>query len=286
MKSRKVIVNVYQDAKSGGEYTYTFNYPDSNIMFKVSQTDSENPDNCFIKISGIDKRTYSIFNTEKNSQYTGTQRVEVYYGYDSDLSLAFSGTIDRAVYTFDGGSQTLMLLVTKNTRKFANMIKSVSLSGKQTISDAVSNICREFGYKYKFGEGDFSSVSIGRFCATTTFSDAMKSVLPKDYGFYTKENEVFIYHKDKSVPNEIVVWSQNGLLAYPTEDSKQETTTIKTILMPNIESGMKIKVPIDEYWFSPVDTGTYKTYIVNNYNSVFQNGIGTTEFECEGGLGV
>ena len=281
-----MIVNIYQDQKSGEEFQYTFNYPDANIMFRVSQTESDSPDNCFVKINGIDKKTYAVFSSAKNNKYTGTQRVEIYYGYDEDMSLAFSGTIDRVIYTFDGGSQTLMMLVTKNKRKFSNMTKAVSLSGKQSIKSAIENICREYGYTSKFGEGEFASISVGRYCGTGTFDNAIRSVLPKDYGFYTKENEIFVYHKDKSVPNEITVWPQNGLLAYPTEDSKQEKTTIKTILMPNIESGMKLKVPIDDIWFSQVDTGTYKTYVVNNYTSVFQNGIGTTDFECEGGLGV
>ena len=286
MKIRRVVVNIYQDQKSGDQYSFTFNYPDTNIMFRVSQTDSEAPDNCFIKIHGIDKKTYTVFNSEKNKEYIGTQRVEVYYGYDDDISLAFSGTIDRVIYTFDGGSQTLMMLVTKNKRKFSNMTRAVSLSGKQTIKSAVENICREFGYLPTFGDGDFASISVGRVCATTTFDSAIRGVLPKDFGFYTKENEIFVYHKDKSVPREVTVWPQNGLLAYPTEDSKQEKTTIKTILMPNIESGMKINIPVDEYWYADTNTGTYKTYIVDNYVSVFQNGIGTTEFECQGGLGV
>lgn len=286
MKIRRVLVNIYQDQKSGEQYTYIFKYPETNIMFRVAQVESEAPDNCFVKISGIDKQTYAIFNAEKNKQYTGTQRVEVYYGYDDELSLVFEGTIDRVVYTFDGGSQTLMMMITKNSRKFSNMVKPVSISGKQSIRDAVVNICREFGYVPGFGEGEYDTISAGRYCATGTFDSAMRSVLTKDYGFYTKENEVFIYHKDKSVAREVTVWSENGLLAYPTEDSKQEKTTIKTALMPNIESGMKINVPIDDVWFSPYDTGTYKTYVVENYVSVFQNGIGTTEFECQGGLGV
>lgn len=265
---------------------FTYNYPDTNIMFKVSQTDSEAPDNCFIKLSGVSKETYSVFNTTANKQYVGTQRVEVYYGYDEDLSLVFSGTIDRAVYSFDGGSQSLMLLVTKNARKFSNMVKSVSLSGKQSLTTAITNICLEYGYNYSFSNGNFDSISVGRYCMTGTFDEAMRAVLPKDYGFYTKEYDVFIYHKEKAVPNEIFISPENGLLAYPTEDSKQEKTTIKTILIPNIESGMKINVPIDDYWFSATDTGVYKKYVVNNYTSSFQNGIGTTEFECEGGLGI
>lgn len=286
MKTRRVIVNVYQDGKSGGEYSYTFSYPEANITFRVAQTDSEAPDNCFVKIDGVDKKTYAIFDNAKNKEYTGVQRVEVYYGYDEDLSLVFSGTVDRVMYLFNGGSQTLMMNVTKNSRKFSNMVKPISLSGVQTIRTAVDNICRQFEYTAKYGEGDFDSISIGRYCSTTTFKNAIKSVLPADFGFYTKEKEVFIYHKDKSVPNEIKIWSENGLLAYPTEDSKQEKTTIKTILIPNIESGMKIKIPIDDIWFSPVDTGTYKTYVVENYSSSFQGGIGVTEFECEGGLGI
>ncbi|MGL5713868.1 MAG: hypothetical protein ACRCX2_12670 [Paraclostridium sp.] len=286
MLTRRVVVNIYQSENSGNEAMYTFTYPETNIMFRVAQTESDSPDNCFIKIDGISKETYGIFNTEKNKKYIGTQRVEVYYGYNSDLSLVFSGTVDRVMYLFNGGSQTLMMNISKNARKFNNMKRSISLSGEQTIKSAVDNICREFGYSVSYGAGNFDSINIGNVSYTGNFKRAMTNYLPKEYGFYTKENDVFVYSKDKFVPREIVVWPENGLLAYPTEDSKQEKTAIKTTLFPAVESGMKVNIPVDDMWFSDTDTGVYKSYLVRNYVSVFQNGIGTTDFECEGGLSV
>lgn len=287
MKVRRVIVTISQAGKSGKDSIYTFSYPETRIEFTVSQNDKERPDNCLVKIFGISKETYAIFDAKKNAGYVDNQRVEVYYGYDSDLQLVFSGTIDRVIYQFDSGAQTLTMLVTKNTRKFAMMKKTVSMNGEQTIKSAALQIGKTYGYDIKFSDsGNFDSVSIGRVSVTGSFEKAMKSILPKDYGFYTNETGCFIYHKDKSVAREITVWMQNGLLNYPTEDSKQESTTIRTILIPSVESGMKINIPIDEYWFSPVDTGKYKTYVVKNYSSTFRNGIGTTEFECEGGLNI
>lgn len=286
MKIRRVVVNIYQDGKQGGEYTYTFSYPETNISFKVSQTDSEAPDNCFVKIDGVSRETYGIFNTEANKKYSGVQRVEVYYGYDENLSLVFSGTIDRVSYLFNGGSQTLMMLVTKNTRKYNNNIKSISMSGNQTIKSAVDTICKTFDYQVSYGEGDFESISAGKVCSTGNIRKALSECLPDGFGFYANETTIFVYHKDRRVPNEATFWPQNGLLAFPTEDSKGEATTIKTTLVPNVESGMVIKIPVDEYWYSFIDTGVYKSYVVNSYSSEFQNGIGTTTFECEGGLEI
>lgn len=286
MRVRRVVVNIYQDGSSGVNSQYTFNYPDCKLAFNVTQKETDSPSNCTIRVSGISKETYAIFNTQKNSGYIGVQRVEVYYGYDSELSLVFSGTIDRVMYVFNNGSQDLLMNVTKNARKFHNEVRTIALSGKQSIKSAVLAICKQFEYTARFGEGDFEAIEIGRVGDTTTFENALKSVLPKDYGYYVNEKEIFVYHKDKSTPNLMTVWPQNGMLAYPTEDSKGESTTIKTILIPTAEAGMKIKVPIDNIWFSDIDTGKYKEYVVKHFSSSFSNGIGTTEFQCEGGLGV
>jgi hypothetical protein len=197
----------------------------------------------------------------------------------------FDGTIDRAMYSFEGGAQTLMLNVTRNARKFTKQVKPISLTGSQTIRSAIDNICKEFGATATYSKnGDFDSINIGRYCGTTTLQEALKEVLPAGYGFYHKEDSIYIYAKDKSTPTEITIWSENGLLAYPTEDSEGKKTTIKTILIPGAEAGMKIHVPVDDVWFSPTYTGTNKTFVVHSFSSSFSNGIGTSEFECEGGI--
>lgn len=292
MKIRRVVVKIFQEQTKRihsqidevKETAYTFSYPETKMDFMVSQTETDQPDGCFVKIYGVSKETYALFSSVKNKKIDDTQKIEVHYGYDSELSLVFSGTIDRATYSFSDGAQILTLLISKNARKFVNVKKPISTNESQTIKSALEIIGKEYGYTVRFGSGDtFGSVSIGRFCHTGTVKSALKSVLPAEYGYYINENEIYVYHKDNSTPREITIWSQNGLLAYPTEDSKQEKTTIKTILIPNVESGMKINIPVDDIWFSPINTGKYRTYVVGNYVSSFQGGIGTTEFECEGG---
>lgn len=299
MRVRRVVVSITQERtvtkrihsqieeSKTNESIYTFSYPETEISFKVSQTDTNSPDNCFVKISGVSTNTYSVFDTEKNKKYNGTQRVDVFYGYDDDLSLVFSGTIDRVTYAFENGAQSIMMLITKNSRKFNKMIKSVSMSGSQTLKSAVDEICKTHGYTAKYGAGNFESIGVGKVCITGTIKDGLKSILPSGYDYYCKEDEVFVYSLENTkVTREIVFHSKNGLLAFPTEDSNQKATTIKTILVPNIESGMVIKIPVDDVWYSFDDTGVYKEYVVKNYSSSFGNGIGVSEFECEGGTRV
>ncbi|MGL5049650.1 MAG: hypothetical protein ACRC6E_03345 [Fusobacteriaceae bacterium] len=295
MKIRKVIVKVYNSeitsvngttAKTK-EAVYTFFYPEARIEFMISQTDTEQPDNCSVKIFGVSKETFSLFDNVRGKKYNDVQRVEIYYGYDGELSLVFSGVVSRAIYQFANGSQIMTILLSKNNRQFTNMIKAISMKSKQTMKTAINTIAKEYGYSVTYGnDGDFESLSIGRFCYTGSVRSALKHVLPKGYSYYINESAIHVYHVDKSVANEMKIWNESGLLEYPTEDSKQEKTTIKTILIPMVESGMKIKIPIDDVWFSDTDTGKYKTYVVKNYVSSFANGIGTTEFECEGGLNL
>lgn len=295
MKIRRVIVKVHQEQTKRiasqidevKETAYTFSYPETKIEFTVSQTDTEQPDGCYVKIYGISKETHSLFTSLKKKGYSETQKIEVFYGYDSELSLVFSGVVDRALYGFDGGQQILSLMITKNARKFTEAKKTVSINGQQAMRQVLQSIAKEYGYKIEFSKDEgFDSISTGRFSHTGTVRDALRSALPSGYSYYINEDSIFVYGKDMSVANEITVWFQNGLLSYPTEDSKQEKTTIKTILIPNIESGMVINIPVDDIWFSSVDTGKYKRYVVKNYVSSFSNGIGTSEFECEGGLDI
>lgn len=282
MKIRRAVVNITQDKSSGGNIIYTFSYPEVKLDFKVSQTDTEQPDNCLVRIYGVDRKTHNIFNIEKNKGYIDTQRVEVFYGYDEDLELVFSGTIDRVIYSFDNGAQVLTLLITKNTRRFLNMKRSISMLEPQTIASAVNYTCYTFGYKPILADDDkLSSISVGRVCATGTLYDVLREILPDGYDFYIGEDTVYVYGEDKSISSSVTLYSQNGLLSFPTSDTKEEKTSIKCVLLPGVESGMQIKIPIDEDWYTFEDTGTYKTFIVRNYSSVFQNGIGVTELECD-----
>ncbi|MGL5051239.1 MAG: hypothetical protein ACRC6E_11550, partial [Fusobacteriaceae bacterium] len=162
MKIRRVIVKVYQSEienqkveKVGNTTTtttnvkeaiYQFLYPETRLDFTVMQTDKENPDGCFVKIYGVSRDTYSLFDNVRTKKYTNVQKVEIYYGYDDDLSLAFTGSIDRVIYEFANGEQVLTLLLSKNARKFTNASKSISMKEKQTIKSAMSAIAKEYEY--------------------------------------------------------------------------------------------------------------------------------------------
>ncbi|MGL6098309.1 MAG: hypothetical protein ACRC0G_01660 [Fusobacteriaceae bacterium] len=284
MKTRRVVVVIKQNDSKDGEYELTFSYPETNIGFNVSQTENEKPEKCVITVSGVSHETYMIFDSKANRSYQKNQRADVYFGYDSDLSLVFSGTIDRVRYEFANGDQKMHFAVSRNMRKFNKQIKNVSLSGKKTLREALEAICSEYGYKAIMKDESFNFIEIGRYSDSTTIEQAIKQVLPTDFGNYTSEDEIFFYHKDKSVPHEIILYGENGLLTYPVEDSSGEATTIKSVLLPFCKAGMKVKVPIDELWFSNLDTGTYKEYVVKNFSSSFSNGEGVTNMECAGGV--
>lgn len=257
-----------------------FSYPQCQLEFKVSQTENSKPANCYIQVDGVSTETYAIFDKEKNKGYTENQTVEVYYGYDDDMELVFEGTIDRVIYKFNGGSQSLMMTVSNNARKFSSEIKPISLNGKQTIKSSVESICGQYGYKPTFGDGDFSFTWFGRYGNVGTFEETIQQVLPANFTYTIRGDEIYFSERGKENPKELVLHTQNGLLEYPTEDSKGKANQIKSILLPEIEVGHVINVPIDEYWFAKTNTGIYRRYTVDHYTHEFKNGLGVTSMEC------
>lgn len=286
MKTRRVIVKILQTGKGTTDYYSTFSYPETAMTFKVDARQDDDPVSCTVRIMGVSKNTYGYFSTTNKDKYFSSQKIEVYYGYDDDMSLVFTGGIERAMYAFENGAQTLIIMATRNKRAFGNMVKPISISGKQSLKQALDIIAEQYGYTIKYGDKVFESISSGRFCFTGTIREALKSILPKWYGYHVYDKEVYVYHIDKSVPNEITLWFENGLLNYPTEDTKQENTTIRSTLLPSVEFGTKINIPVDDIWFADYDTGTYKTFVVKTFESSFENGIGVTTMECEGGVGL
>ncbi|MGL6100846.1 MAG: hypothetical protein ACRC0G_14655 [Fusobacteriaceae bacterium] len=286
MKTRKVVVLIKQsNTKESKDYEFKFSYPECRLSFNCSQTDKEEAEKCAISVSGISRDTYMMFDSKANSGYLKNQRAEVYYGYDDDLSLVFSGVVERVRYDFADGAQNMIVGITKNNRKFNEAVKNVSLTGKMTLREAIENICMQYGYKYVADNTMFDSFEIGRYSDTTTLREALRQIIPSSFGYYIREDEIFFFHKDKSIPKEIVIYGESGLITYPVEDSSGKHTTIKTVLLPFCEVGLKVKIPVDEKWFSKEDTGNYRTFVVKSYSTNFSNGLGTTEMECEGGDG-
>ncbi|MGL5717663.1 MAG: hypothetical protein ACRCX2_31920 [Paraclostridium sp.] len=277
IRTVKVVINKYDGQDLG---IYTFRHPDSRIDFQVRQIDSEEPDSGYIKIYGVSRETYSIFKIPEKSDYTNGHTVDVYYGYDYNDVLVYSGKVTRVIYDFSSGDQTLTLLIDKDTKKANNMVKSISTDGKVSLGQAFTIFRDEYGYDFLYENSISTSISVGRISLTGSITDAMKSILSKDYSYYIDDKKIYVYNKSKATTKEVMMFPGNGLLEYPSEDTKNEKFRIKTTLIPEVESGMVVKIPVDKYWYSNKDTGNYRKFTVGNYTSSFSKGLGTTELEC------
>ncbi len=285
IKKETDLKNVAGETKYG---IYEFNYPETSIEFRVNYSEEDTPSSSLVKIYGADRNTFSLLKTPQKGDYSKVQYVEIYYGYDDNLELVYRGVVNRTMYAFENGNQTLTFLIDHNTNKFFNLAKTISFADKTSLGEALNIVKSKYEYNvYASGEIN-KGISIGRFSFVGTVGDCLKEFLPKDYGYKIDVNDIYVYKKSKekaryydSTLTDIVLSMDSGLLSYPTFDSNEEKVSIKSTLLPSVEAGVTIKVPVDEVWFIPEDKGMYRSFSVLKYNTSFQNGLGTTEMECE-----
>lgn len=289
MKVRRVEIKIYAfDGK--GANIYTFKYPEYNISFRINQTDSDKTDSASVAIAGIDKSTYGVFRMPNKSDYDNGHMVEIYHGYDDYLELVYRGKASSVDYDFSDGQQVLAFVLGQENRKFNTMAKPVSTSGSITLKELCGLITKTYttdsGAQYMIALAPDvpNNLSVGKIGGTMPLSEFLNTSLPEEYGYYIKIDKIFIYSKkgQNSGGDEYVMFSQNGLLRYPiqsTRDKDKNEFNITTILIPQIKCGDVIKIPVDEYWYSKFDTGNYKRFVVKGYNSSF-NEIGQTELRC------
>ena len=260
---------------------YKFTYPEVKMEFKVSQADTDKPDACMFKIYGVSKETYKLFKIPKKGKYNKNQRVEITFGYDRDESLVYSGIIDRVIYSFENGSQILTVLINKDMNKFINMSSSISTKEKVTLGTALDLICKAYSYDILLEKSVNKTISVGKLSYSGNVEGALKSVLSKRYNYYIDQDFIRVFSLNSSVYREIVLSMDNGLLKYPTEDSKGKKVSIKSVLIPSLEAGVVIKIPVDDDWFASTDTGVYRSFTIGRYSTSFSNGLGVSEMECE-----
>jgi len=295
MKVRKVTLVIYKQSKliknpETGVSTpsdsvlyesYRFSYPETKIDFKISSTEKKDPSACLFKIYGVSKDTYSLFKPSKTGDYENTQYVYIYHGYDDNQDLVYSGILNRVIYAFDNGSQTITGLLGQDSNKVVNQSKSISLSRKTTLSEVLDLIGNKYGYYIKKGEGIEDSMVGSRFTYVGDVIGCLDALLPKEYSYTIKINNIYVYKTSMSFFTEITLYPENGLLSFPTEDSKGEKVAIKSILIPKIDTGFIVKIPIDGDFYSKTDTGKYRKFSVLKYSTAFTSGKGITEMECE-----
>jgi len=294
MQVRTLEIKIYKNQDSKTE-VYSFKYPDASMSFKINQIDSSRPDSCMVQIDGVSRATYGIFKLPDKSEYNNKYIIEIYHGINNNNELLYTGDISRVIYSFNAGKQTLKIIADKNIDKFTKNVLPISISGENKLIDILKYITGQFEYSLYVSEDVNTQEPVTRFGMTGSCEECLQSLLQKKYKYYVDSNAIYVYKDSKtevykayigsSVLNSntkvsYIVHTNNGLLQYPSDDTEDNKYNLRTVILANIKVGDKILVPIDKYWYADYDTGNYKTFIVEKYNSVFQNGFGTTEMEC------
>lgn len=270
---------------------YTFSFPDCYLEFKISDIEKESPNACYIKIYGISKDTYKLFDDKKFAKFYAKQNAEIYVGYDGTEELVYSGTVSRVKYNFNFGEQSMEILLDKNSKKFKDIIKSTCLRTPMSLFDAVSIICAKYGYKLLCPEMPlFKSILIKPTTVEGSLQDCLKSIVGNSGSYYVDTDTIILYSKFKEVTSIYNLTFENGLISLPSLDTKKENDDevyrIKSTLIPSMKVGAIIGVPIDSTGDYTSDfTGMFEYFVVREYVSTFSSNSMTTEMECEKKIG-
>lgn len=273
---------------------YTFTFPETFFEFTISQIETDSPNSCYLKIFGISRDTYKIFEEAKFKKYEQEQICEIYYGYDRDEDLVYRGTISRVTYNFNLGEQYVEFILDQNMKKFQTQKHSICIQRQSTVYEALNIVCKEFGYKlYCMNEEILNSITIAPTTLEGNMSKCLSSLLNNKSSFYVDGNTMITFPKDKGVIENAdktarrtyILLVINGLKSYPVLDTgKTDSVDIYKItnkILPGISPGDIIKVPIaDDGLFSPIDTGKYEEYVVQEFVSKFSSSQDSTEMEC------
>lgn len=299
LKRRTASVRIYgiTDFDSDGVdelAIYTFTFPECFFEFNISQIESDSPNSCYLKIYGVSRDTYKIFEEAKFKKYNKEQICEIYYGYDRDEEVVYRGTISRVSYRFNFGEQYIEFILDQNMKKFHTQRHSLCIQRQSTVYEAINIVCKEFGYKFEcINRDELSSMTLAPVTIEGNFRQCIECLLNKNSSFYIdnatlitfgKTNKI-IENADKTAKRIYTLTVDNGLKAYPLMDTGKtddvDTYKIVNKLLPGISPGDIIKIPIsDDGLFSPIDTGKYEEYIVQEFVSKFSSSQDSTEMEC------
>lgn len=297
MKYRSGKIVIYKNADDRTEVV-SFSLPETYFDFIINSMDSKNTDACVVSIYGVDRSTYSSFKLEDITKYSERYVVEIYLGYSGNDSLIYKGVVSRLSYAFNGGRAMMKLVLDDGSIKFNNVHRTISISEKQPIIEVLKTIASSYDYTLFVNKQFNEALTINRYSFTGSCKDAIDSLLPEYMDYWIKNNHIYVWEKTgaskegfKKYSTEspdatdtadryIVVHVNNGLLEYPNDDTKENKYKLKTILVPEIKSGLIIKIPVDNGWYASYDSGVYEEFIVDKFNSSFSDGFGYTEMEC------
>ena len=274
----------------------SFSFPETYFDFKISQVDENSTDVCMCKIKGVDRSTYGLFKLKDESEYKERYYAEIYLGYSGNNDLIYRGSVSRIVYAFNKGAQELKFVLDDNTIKFTQDTKQISIASETFLLDVLTAISKTFEYNLYIDSHVHTLQSVKRFSVTGTCKECMDSIIGDDLDYFVRDKNIYVrkrgfipkYHLYKYGQKSnvevkirsIVLHVNNGLLAYPDDDTKDNKYNLKTIIIPDLSVGQIISIPVDKDWYTDYDSGTYVNFRVVNFSSSFTNGFAMTEMEC------
>lgn len=265
---------------------FSFTFPETYMEFRISDIDNDSPNACYVKIYGISKETYKMFENKKFEKFKEGQKCDIYLGYDRDEELLWNGVVSRVKYEFSFGQQYMEILLTQNMSKFHIQRHSICIQRETNTYEALGILCEQFGYRFECQNiEDFQNITLRPITLEGNFKECLKDLLNNKMGYYVDNDTLITYSTNKYIKKEYILLFNNGLIAYPTLDTGKidegDFYVIKHKAIPSMRKGARVKIPIDEHGdYSVDDTGKYVTFEVEEYLTSFGETADSTEMKC------
>ena len=291
LKKRTCTLKIYQpedsyDKSRNTLALYSFRFPECYMEFKISQIDSDAPNNCYVKLFGISTDTYKIFEDSRFKKFGTKQIVEISIGYDREEEIIYSGTLSRVRYNFNYGQQVMELLLNQDIEKYKIQRHSFCISRETSVYEALQTICSMYGYSLECLDKDvFKNVRLKPTTLEGSFENCLNTILNKNMYYNIDESKLTVYSTTKPSGMEYKLGFNSGLISYPTLDTGKiddgDYYTIKHKIIPSLKLNSTILIPIDKYGlFSPIDTGVYERFVVEQFVSTFSPTQDVVDIEC------
>jgi hypothetical protein len=260
---------------------YTFYFPDTHIEFKISSVSSEKTNGCSVKIFGVSRETTALFDYDKIKSFGLLQNVEILTGVNGVNRLIYTGTINKVRYKFNNRNPYMELILDQNLKKFSIQEINEVFKGEIKATEAVRRICDLAGFKFDSSNLNvFEDFIVSNLTVKGTFEECLRQIIGSKLNFYLLDDTIKLYGSDKKGRVEFFLNFDNGLQLYP-EQEDDETYSIQSKLLPGIESGSVIRIPIDKYGrVTDFSSEYYLNLVVDKYEHFFNEMTDATKLEC------
>lgn len=265
---------------------FSFTFPEAHLEFKIQDIDQESPSACVIRIYGVSKDTYKKFENKNFQNFKITQKCDIYLGYDKDEELVWNGVVSRVRYAFDFGKQYMEILLTQSMSKFHIQRHSICIQRQTTVWEAVQILCDHFGYKFECQNiEDFQNITLLPITLEGNFRQCLSDLLNNKMRYYIDNDKLVTYSTNSYIKKEYILTFDNGLISYPVLDTGKidegDFYTINHKAIPSMRRGARVKIAIqDDGSYSPINTGKFAVFEVEEYTTSFSTSQDTTEMRC------